>query len=154
MKRQGLWIACVVVLIGIGILVGGSGYAQDADGTGKARCSLATLRGTYLFAFDGVVIDGDDQVPFAGAGYEVYDGKGKFEGVASESVNGDINRNVHYSGRYTVKADCPGTFTTEHGFHADQFMAPDGSMFTFILTDPGVVASGFELRGTAKRVGD
>jgi len=34
------------------------------------------------------------------------------------------------------------------------FVAPDGSMFTFVETDPGVVFSGFELRGTAKRVGD
>jgi hypothetical protein len=36
--------------------------------------------------------------------------------------------------------------------HYDLFIAPDGSMLTFVQTDPGAVASGFALRGTAKRV--
>jgi hypothetical protein len=34
------------------------------------------------------------------------------------------------------------------------FIAPDGSMFTFVRTNPEFVSSGFELRGTAKRVGE
>jgi hypothetical protein len=38
-------------------------------------------------------------------------------------------------------------------FRADLFIAPDGSMYTFVQTNPPeVVASGFELRATAKRV--
>jgi hypothetical protein len=42
----------------------------------------------------------------------------------------------------------------EDGTHFDQFIAPDGSLFTFVQTNPGVVAAGFEPQGTAKRVGD
>ena len=37
---------------------------------------------------------------------------------------------------------------------SDLFIAPDGSMFTFVQTDPSSVTSGVELQGTAKRVGD
>jgi hypothetical protein len=56
---------------------------------------------------------------------------------------------------YTVTADCTGTSTyPDLNAHFDLFIALDGRMFTFLRTDPGFVASGFELRGTAKRVGD
>jgi hypothetical protein len=116
---------------------------------------VATLRGTYLFAADGVEIRDDDQVPFAAAGYEVYHGNGNVDVVVTLSVNGEITRNVHASGTYTVTADCTGTSTyPDLDEHFDLFIAPDGSLFTFISTDPGVVVARFELRGTAKRVGD
>jgi len=154
MKRGGLWAACVVVLIGVGVLAVGQGSAQDAAGTGTATCSVATLRGTYLFAYDGLELTDTDQVPFALAGYEVYNGKGSVTGVASTSVNGEIARNEPFSGTYTVKADCTGTVTYTDGTRYDQFIAPDGSLFTFVQTNPGTVAAGFELRGTAQWVGD
>ena len=155
MNRGGLWAVCVVMLIAVGVLVGREGYAQDAALTDTARCSRATLRGMYLFAADGVSIEENDQVPFTVAGYEVYDGKGKVNLVASLSWNGEITRNVRAAGTYTVKADCTGTVTyPARNEHFDLFIAPDGSMFTFVQTDPGVVWAGVEHRGTAKRVGD
>jgi hypothetical protein len=132
------------------------GYAQGAEDDSKATCSEATLHGTYLFAYNGIEIKDNEHVPFAAAGYEVYDGKGNVNGVATTSVEGEISRNEPFSGTYTVNEDCTatstGTFTD--GTHFDAFIAPDGSMFTFVQTDPGVVASGFDLQGTAKRVGD
>jgi hypothetical protein len=63
-----------------------------------------------------------------------------------------------FSGTYTVKADCTGTSTyPENGFEYkyDLFIAPDGSMFTFVQTKPTEgVASGVERRVTPRRVGD
>ena len=120
------------------------------------KCSEATLHGTYLFALDGVDITGGDQVPYAAAGYEVYDGNGKVKGVSSQNFNGEVFRH-EFSGTYTVKADCTGTVTYPDGEPSryDLFVAPDGSMFTFVGTNPPEqVTSGSELRGTAKRVGD
>jgi hypothetical protein len=154
MKRRGLWAACVVlvILLAAGVLAVGTGYAKDEDAV--AKCSKATLHGRYLFAFDGVGIEGNDKVPFAAAGYQVYDGNGNVNSVFSFSVNERITRKEHVSGTYTVKADCTGTVAYTDGTHYDQFIAPDGSMLTFVQTDPGVVASGSEQRGTAKRVGD
>jgi hypothetical protein len=119
------------------------------------KCSEATLHGTYLFALDGVDITGEDQVPYAGAGYEVFDGNGKVKGVSSGNTNGQTFRNEPFSGTYTVKADCTGTITYTDDSEYDLFIAPDGSMFTFVrINSPKQVTSGFELRGTAKRVGD
>jgi hypothetical protein len=160
MNRRGLWAACMVlillVVVGAGALTTvGAGYAKDED-TARAKCSVATLHGTYLFAFNGVEITGNnEQVPFAIAGYAVFDGNGKEKGVASSNFNGEVSRKEPVSATYTVNADCTGTVTYRDGSQIDVFIAPDGSMFTFVQTKPSeLVGSGFEPRGTAKRVGE
>jgi hypothetical protein len=154
MRRRGLWAACVVLLVGVGVLAIGTGFAKDEDAAG-AKCSEATLHGTYPFAFDGVDIKGNDHIPFAIAGYAVFDGNGKEKGVVSSNFNGEVSRKEPVSGTYTVKADCTGTLTFADGSQIDLFIAPDGSMFTFVQTKPSeLVGSGFQPRGTARRVGD
>ena len=160
MRRRGLWAACVVLLLGVGVLVVGIGTGSKDEGdededASKAKCSEATLDGTYLFAHDGVKIEGNDQLPFANAGYDVFDGNGKVETVVSGNANGETFRKQHLSSTYAVKADCTGTITSADGSQSDLFIAPDGSMFTFVQIKPkSSVTSGFELQGTAKRVGD
>jgi hypothetical protein len=155
MKR---YLAALLVVLGVvgvvGVLAVKTGFANDEKAAG-AKCSKATLHGTYLFDGDGVEIKGNEQVPFALAGYEVFDGNGKVKGVFSANVNGETFRNEPISGTYTVKADCTSTATFADGTRNDQFVALDGSMLTFVQTKPSeFVTSGFELRGTAKRVGD
>jgi hypothetical protein len=154
MKQRGLWAAGVVLLVVVGVvavLAVGTGFAKD-ENAAVAKCSEATLHGTYLFAVDGFDITGNEQVPFAVAGLEVYNGNGKVRGVSSGNLGGEVFRKDPYSATYTVEADCTGTFTFPDGTQVDLFIAPDGSMLTFVDVDPGTVGSGFELRGTAKRV--
>ena len=155
MRRRGLWAACVILLVGVGVLIVGTGFAKDENANDKnattARCSEATLHGRYLFAYDGVV--GKKQLPLAVAGQQVFNGNGTQHGVASFKANGKVVSNQRLYGTYIVKADCTGTITTD-GNESDMFIAPGGSMFTWVYTDPGLVASGPELRVTAKRVGD
>jgi Flp pilus assembly protein TadG len=158
MKRSGMWAAGVVLVllvVGAGVLAGGAGYAEDnGDENAVAKCSKATLHGTYLFAHDGVVTGGPDKGPFAIAGMETYDGNGKVKGVYTSNFNGNVARHQSFDATYTVKADCTGTVTSGPDAQ-DVFIAPDGSMFTFVQTkSPETVTSGFELQGTAKRVGD
>jgi hypothetical protein len=154
MKRRGLWAAGVVLLLVAlaGVLAMGTGYAKDE--TEAAKCSEATLKGTYLFAGDGVAIKGDDQLPFSYAGYEVFDGQGKVKQVFTLNINGKkVIRNETISGTYTVEADCTGTATYADGSRYDQFIAPDGSQLTFVQTHPkNLVTASFEPRGSAKRV--
>jgi hypothetical protein len=160
MNRKGLWaggLALILVVVGAAALltpVVGAGYAKDEDDSSKAKCSEATLHGTYLFAYDGFGIKGNDQIPFAVAGYDVFDGNGNINSVSSFNVNGKITRKEHTSGTYSVKADCTSTAIYEDGTHYDQFIAPDGSKFTFVQTKPSeVVTATFEPQVTAKRVG-
>ena len=158
MKR---YVAALLVVLGVVGLVGvlvvgiGTGSAKDEDDKDEdagAKCSEATLHGTYLVAYQGVEIKGDEQLPFASAGYEVYDGNGKVDVVSSGNANGETFRNARFSGTYTVKADCTGTGTFGPQV-VDLFIAPDGSKFTFVFVKPkSDVAAGFEERVTAKRV--
>ena len=163
MKQSGMWAAGVVLVllvVGAGVvLAGGTGYAEDngdnGDENAVAKCSKATLDGTYLIGQDGVVTTGPLKGPFAIAGMERYDGNGKVKAVASANFNGNVARHQSIPGTYTVKADCTSTATYADGTRYDLFIAPDGSMFTFVQTKPSEqVGAGFEPRGTAQRVGD
>jgi hypothetical protein len=158
MNRKGLWaggLALILLVVGAAVLTTvGAGYAKDENAS-RAKCSEATLKGTYLFAQNGVEIKGDEQRPVAIAGYEVFDGNGKVKGVDSSNFNGEITRNERFSGTYSVNADCTGTATYSDGTRYDQFIAPDGSILTFVLTKPSEgVTSAFEPQVTAKRVGE
>ena len=148
-------VLSTIAALMLGVLAAGVVYANNED-AGAKKCSEATLHGTYLFAFNGVEITGNNnQAPFAIAGYAVFDGNGKQKGVASSNFDGKVTRNESVSATYTVKADCTGTVTYADGSQIDVFIAPDGSMFTFVQTKPSeLVGSGFEPQGTAKRVGD
>jgi hypothetical protein len=152
------YLAALLVVVGVvgllGVLALGTGFANDEKATG-AKCSEATLHGTYLFAQNGVEIKGNDQRPFAIAGYDVFDGNGKVKGHASANFNGKITRSKEpLPGTYTLKANCTGTLTFRDGTRYDIFIAPDGSMFTFVHTNPELVSAGVEQRGSAKRVGE
>ena len=155
MKR---YVAALLVVLGVvglvGVLAVGRGFADEENGA-KAKCSEATLHGTYLFADDGFVIKDNEKVPFASSGYEVYDGKGHTKGVSTTNVNGKITSKEPFSGTYTVKADCTGSSTYSDGSRYDDYIAPDGSMLTFVQTKPSKwVLAGDEQQVTAKRVGD
>ena len=160
MNRKGLfwaWGVALILLVVVGaaalLTTVGAGYAKDENASSRAKCSVATLEGTYLFAADGVRIKGDEQLPFANAGYDVFDGQGEVKDVFSQNPNGKITRNESGSGTYSVKANCTGTLTFASGTRFDLFIAPDGSQLAFVQTKPSEdVASGFEQRGSAKRV--
>ena len=152
MKR---YLAALLMVLGVvGVVAVGRGVADDENAS-RAKCSEATLDGTYLFAEDGFIVTGNDQVPFALAGYEVYNGNGKVRGVQSGNFGGEVSRNDRFTGTYTVKADCTATVSYPDGepFRYDLFVAPDGSQFTLVQVNPSEwVESAFEPRGTAKRV--
>ena len=160
MNPRGLWaagVALILLVVGAaGLTTVGAGYAKDEDTSSRAKCSVATLKGTYLFAQNGVRIKGTDQIPFALAGYDVFDGNGEVKGLASGNFNGEVFSNDRFTGTYTVKADCTGTLTIRDGAatHGDMFIAPDGSKFAFVRTDPEDVAAGIDEQVSAKRVGE
>ena len=156
MKRRSLWAAGVVLLlVGLaGVLAMGTVYAEDENAS-RAKCSEATLDGTYLFADSGFVIKDNEKVPFASSGYEVYDGNGHTKGVSTINVNGKVSSKESFSGTYTVKANCTGSSTYTDGTRYDDYIAPDGSMLTYVQTKPSNwVLAGDEQQVTAKRVGD
>src|SRR3954447_6951803 len=149
-------IAAFATLLPLALAGAGNAFAAEgsaAPDAAAARCSEATLHGTYLFANDGLALRGNDRIPFANAGMDVYDGNGHVREVFTLSVNGKISRSS-VTGTYTVKSDCTGTARYSDGTRYDQFVAPDGSQVVFVQTNPGTVVAASESRVTARRVGD
>ena len=116
-----LALSLPLVLAGAGsALAAQAGAAADAPAT----CSEATLRGTYLFATNGLTVRGKGKGPFAAGGYEVHDGHGHASQIVSYSINGKITRFERGTGKVTVNADCTGTAIYTDGTHYDLFIAP------------------------------
>ncbi len=145
-----LVVAAAVVLAG-GLAIAQFGSSAPAQAASPqpaqpARCSLATLNGTYVFSHNGVQVTGSNKGPFAAAGGNVYDGRGHAHGFASSSLNGNISRHVSRTIIYTLNPDCTGTLTvteaTSAVTHYDVYTSPSGSRYTYLRTDPGAVASG------------
>jgi hypothetical protein len=140
--------------IGVGLLVALSclslpwGRAPQAE-EDSLGCSLETLQGTYIYANSAFGVEDGKRSPGAFAGQEVYYGDGTMSGVYSANLNGTIVQHILYTGTYTLNEDCTGSLTTteESGtFHYDHFVDPSGDGFSWVSTDPDVVASGFERR--------
>ncbi len=98
MKRYVAALLVVLGLVGVvAVLAIEAGYAQNDKAAG-AKCSEATLDGTYLVAQDGVILTGNEKVPFALAGYQVYNGNGEVRGVQSGNFGGEIVRKEPFTG--------------------------------------------------------
>jgi len=143
---------CVLGLGSLGLHLG-----HPSSALADMGCSNATLKGTYIYAFDGWQIDADNvRKPFAASGIETYNGDGTVRGIFSESIDGVVSQMVGYTGTSTVHPNCTGeqTFTDDTGdvTHYDVFVAPSGEAFTMVQTDPGFVSAGSERR-VKSRVG-
>jgi hypothetical protein len=133
--------------------------AARAGAAAGATCDLGTLRGTYLFADNGV--DSTTGKHFAGAGYEYFDGSGNIEGVFSSNFDGVVTKRESFQGTYEVNADCTGrsTYPGDPGdvvYKYDLFIDPGGDRFTWVQIKPqrSEVVSAVEQRVTRQRVGD
>jgi hypothetical protein len=117
------------------------------------RCSRETLRGKYLYVYNGSMVNGSQKVAFASSGYEIYYGNGRGRGVYEYTDDtGAVWEGVSYSLTYTVKPDCSGTATLTEDVSRAQMnyvnhIDPTGNTFTFIQTSPRwTVAAGTEHR--------
>ena len=145
MKRIGLWAVGVGVLISLGLLAVEQGYADENNRATK--CTVATLKGRYLFALTGTLFPPAPDVTAvsadARAGYRILHGDGTGTFIATNNVNGKITaKDGHGDLSYTVNADCTGTLQIlPAGATANQeiFIAPNGDGMTAIATGPGRV---------------
>jgi len=123
--------------------IGVTGIAQANDDDKK--CSVAALRGWYLFAATGYNIVGGVAQPKAIVESIDFEGNGTLTvPAATASLNGVI---VHPpaggTGTYAVTPDCTGTLTfIPSGLTFDLFLAPKSEDFFMIQTTPGTVLQG------------
>lgn len=130
----------------------GASVAKSVSVTSsKKSCSLATLKGTYVYSLSGTAKSGT--VSFRESGIETYDGKGNAQlKVTYNDVPGSVVNFAKANFTYVVNPDCTGQLVSKEGPYSDIFISPDGSFFSVISTDEGVQMSGDEKRATKKLV--
>ncbi len=142
-------VGLTALAIGLASLAGCDGGHR---GEAQATCSLATLNGRYIYAYDGFNVSGSsaaDRVPFANAGHETYNGNGTVSGFSTTNTNGVVSA-AAYTGTYTVEPDCSGTtdLIDENNVnsHYAIVIQQNGLVVGYAGTDPNVVTAGYESR--------
>jgi hypothetical protein len=142
-KRIGLWATGIGVLISVGLLTVEQGYTEEKEHA--TTCTLATLKGRYLFVVNGTFFPPAGGVTveslFSRAGIRIFYGDGTGTTIARESVNGVIRpADTRSDLSYTVNADCTGILKVlSAGATSEIFVAPNGEDMTVIATDNGHV---------------
>jgi len=151
MKRIGLRAVGIGVLGSVVLLTAGQVFAQNQN-DGAPKCTLATLKGRYLFAAPGIILPpafgltGTETAVGNAAGIHVFNGDGTGQDYVTFTMNG-IDQHVPspVPFKYTLGADCTGTYTllpVGIGLPTfDIFVSPNGSEMTAINTDPGSASS-------------
>ena len=140
--RRTIRVALAAGLLAIaGLCLSGTLAASNDDG--PRGCTLATLKGRYLFAFSATLLPpafGVTQpTPSNAAGFNILNGDGTGTDTVTLTIGGHVVlENVAAPTSYTVNADCTGALTVlvPNGPSFDLFIAPDGEQFASIATGP------------------
>jgi hypothetical protein len=141
-------IAAGVVILVAALTVLVMGTLSSGEANAQAKCTLQTLKGTYVFEGRGVLLTQQGGVaavlPYAEAGILNFDGEGYSEGVFSASLNGEtIASQDLYTATYTLESnaalDCVYTQLAPVGdemleFHL--YTTPQGTNISYF--GPGV----------------
>ena len=152
-------VAITAGLLAIGLSRSGAVAAATDESTrdGTRGCTVATLKGRYPFAAAGMLYPPafgvTEPTPAADAGYQLINGDGTGTDTVTLRVGGVIVlENAVFPTTYTINADCTGTKTVLGGPRPSFgiFVAPDGSEFASIATDPGNYVSNIDHRVSRK----
>lgn len=145
MKRVGLWAVSIGVVASVGLFTIAPAFAGGNDGAPK--CTLATLKGRYLFAAPTTLFPPafglTEQAVGNAAGFHVFNGNGTGHDYVTFTLNG-VDQHVPSPNdlTYTLNADCTGTYAiVGDGPTFDIFVSPNGDEMTAINTDPGNASS-------------
>jgi hypothetical protein len=142
-RKKAFAIAAGLVAIA-GLCLSGKLTASNEESQGSDShpgCTVATLRGRYLFAESGVLLPPAFGVvtptQAADAGFHILNGDGSGTDTVTLRVGSNIVlENAVSPVLYTVNADCTGKFSVINGPSFDLFIAPDGSEIASISTVP------------------
>ena len=125
----------VLVLAALTALVAGAPLTGEVSAApGKDRCTLSTLTGTYVFAGQGVVVDGGAVVPYAEAGVWTLDGAGKAKGFFSASINGvTFASRKELTATYKHEGNCVYTAVDSETLKFDLYLSDKGDTITYFM---------------------
>jgi hypothetical protein len=109
-----------------------TGLLSAKEVSAKNTCSLETIKGTYLFEAQGVVVQDGNVLPYAEAGTWTLDGNGNAAGVISGSINGvPFATGDAFTATYTLEAGCVYSIVDAFDLHLDLYASPDGKTMTY-----------------------
>ncbi len=141
MTRQMLML---IVLAALTVLIRGTLSAEE-DNAGD-KCTLKTIKGTYLFQAQGAVLSEGEVRPYAEAGTWTLDGKGNATGVFSAGIGGvSIANQEAFTATYQLESGCVFTAFAPVGtevfvFHL--YTTPEGRTMTYF--SPGFSGTMFK----------
>ena len=146
-RLPGITLAVLLTLVvGQGLVFG------DDDGDRPRKCTLATLKGRYLFGGIATLLPPavEQQSLLAVAGYHTFHGDGTGTDLVTVSINGAVVlENFVTPINYPVNPDCSGAITIPTaGESFGLFIAPNGAELIVIGTTPGSVS----VQGPSRRV--
>jgi hypothetical protein len=98
----------------------------------RDNCTLKTLKGTYLFQAQGVVIQDGKVSPYAEAGTWTLDGKGNAAGVLSASIDGvPFATREAFTATYKLTSGCVYSAVDAFGLEFDLYTTPEGKTMTY-----------------------
>ena len=150
MIMSSLALACALVCLAATMAPGTPATAQSAlDARG---CSVGTLKGLYMWTFDGYADLGGTLVPKAVMQGTRFNGDGTtFNEFGTVNIGGTIIIDVTGpGGTYTVAADCTGTLSIPNGPSFNMYVGP-GAQQIWITQIVGAGATGLGV-GTATRL--
>ena len=133
-----LSFACALVCLAAAITLSTSTTARAAaDAQG---CSGGTLKGLYIWTFDGYADLGGTLVPKAVMQGTRFNGDGTtFNEFGTVNIGGTIIIDVTGpGGTYTVAADCTGTLSVPNGPTLNLYVGPGGQKYWFTQTAGGL----------------
>jgi hypothetical protein len=143
-------VFAAVLLLGTPPKVQAQDQSVDLMAT-QGECSNRTLQGSFGYTSVGNLLETGGFPPpvvgpFAEVGRQTFNGRGKTDGAATLSANGNILM-VTFKGTYKVKPDCTGSMTFlvdplgPPAVTADFVIDDDGAEIRVIITGTGVVES-------------
>lgn len=128
--RFSLAVVSVILLIPLTLLV--THTLNVGEVKAQSTCTLETIKGTYLFQGNGVVVNEGKVRPYVEAGTWFLDGKGKAAGVISSSIDGvSSTTRQAFTATYELSSECVYTVVDQFGFKVDLYTTPTGTPMTY-----------------------
>jgi len=139
-------LARTSTLLAIGTVLA-LGITEPAYAKHKTECSLEILEGSYGYFLSGNL---NGVGPVGAVGLAAFDGEGGLTAQDTLNINGVTSHRTG-TGSYAINPNCTGSAKVDGdyaGFAFDFMIVPGaaGSEFTFIVTNPRTIQTGFAMR--------
>ena len=115
-------------------LIGAALFTGEVNAQGASKCTLKTIKGTYVFEAQGVINDGQKVVPWAEAGTWTLDGAGNAQGIFSASMDGvTIATQKPLTATYELKPGCAYKAVDSEGLVFDLYPNDQANTMTYFM---------------------